>query len=108
MPWRRAGRAERGMRPGTGAAALDLGMETTRVGRKRAVGARAGAFRPAEPRMMFAGRNLGDPARQPDRLSAGTIADGPEARPDTSAKMAIAFPARRAPCARDWADASDA
>jgi hypothetical protein len=52
--------------------------------------------------------DLEDPAHQPDRPSAGMIADESEAHLGTSAKMPIAFLARRAPCACDRAPVSTA
>jgi len=84
-------RSERGMHPGAAVTAMVLGMKAPQVGERRAVGARADTLRPTAPRMIPAGRDLEDPAHQPDRPMVSMIADEFEAHPGASAKMPVAF-----------------
>jgi hypothetical protein len=68
-----------------------LTVEATKVAQQLAVRHRPRTFRPNPPCIVAAGRDLEDPAHQPDRLPAGVIADEMEAHLGTSAKMPIAF-----------------
>lgn len=96
---RPAFRAKRRMHPGAAVAAMMLAMEATHVRKQRAVGACPGAFWAVAPCVIAAGRDLKDPAHQPDWPLAGMVADELKAHLGTSAKMPIAFLVHRAPYA---------
>ena len=68
-----------------------LAMEATHIGKQRAVRNGPSAIGTVAPGVIAAGRDLEDPAHQPDRPSAGMVADESEAHLGTSAKMPIAF-----------------
>jgi hypothetical protein len=61
-----------------------LGMEATDVDEQLAVRSGSRALGTAAPSVIAAGRDLEDPAHQPDRPSAGMIADEFEAHLGTS------------------------
>ena len=82
---------ERGMHPGTALTAMMFAMEATYIGKKRAVRNDPSAIGTVAPCVIAAGRDLEDPAHQPDRPTVGMVADEFEAHLGTSAKMPIAF-----------------
>jgi hypothetical protein len=84
-------RAKRGMHPWAAVTAMMLNMEATHISEQRTVRDRPSALRTVTPCIIAAGRDLEDTTHQPDRPSAGVIADESKAHFGTSAKMPIAF-----------------
>lgn len=101
-------RTERGMYPGAAVTAMMLAMETTHIGKQRTVGARPGAFWTVAPCVIAAGRDLKNPAHQPDRPLAGMVADELELISAPPRRCRSLFLAHRAPYARGRAHVSAA
>ena len=75
------------MHPWTAVTAMVLAMEATDIGEQRAIRNGPSTIGTVAPRVIAAGRDLEDPAHQPDRPTAGMVADESEAHLGSSAKM---------------------